>query len=120
MSPNLDEWLATAQKSLALRSPVDHNSATLEPDGASGSLTRQMHITLTPARHRAAAMTLLALETMPCGCVAGVYQARPSVVEVEFVEAKGPHCVFARHRTGHVTRLGVPEALIADTGEPVV
>ena len=43
----------------------------------------------TPGKnHRAAAMTLLALETLPCGCVAGVYQARPTVVEVEFVEAK--------------------------------
>ena len=63
---------------------------------------------------------MLALETMPCGCVAGVYQARPSVVEVEFVEAKGPHCVFARHRAGHVTRLGVPESLAAETGEPLI
>lgn len=79
-----------------------------------------MNISPAPKRHRAAAMTLLALETMPCGCVAGVYQARPTVVEVEFVEAKGPHCVFSGHRTGHVTRLGVPEALIADTGEPLV
>jgi hypothetical protein len=49
-----------------------------------------------------------------------VYQARPSVVEVEFVEAKGPHCVFARHRAGHVTRLGVPESLVAETGEPLI
>ena len=70
--------------------------------------------------HRAASMTLLALETLPCGCVAGIYQARPTVVEVEFVEAKGPHCVFSRHRTGHVTRLGVPESMVADTGEPLV
>ena len=104
-------------------SPVDHNSRDvrpLEPAGESGSLNRHMQILPTPARHRAAAMTLLALETMPCGCVAGVYQARPSVVEVEFVEAKGPHCVFARHRAGHVTRLGVPESLAAETDEPLV
>ena len=76
-----------------------------------------------PARvhsHRADAMTRLALETLPCGCIAGVYQARPTVVEVEFVEAKGPHCVFSRHRTGLVTRLGVPESLVAETGEPLV
>jgi hypothetical protein len=70
--------------------------------------------------NRAAAMTLLNLETLPCGCVAGVYQARPTVVEVEFVEAKGPHCLFSRHRTGQVTRLGVPEMMVADTGEPLV
>ena len=70
--------------------------------------------------HRASSMTLLSLDTLPCGCIAGVYQARPTVVEVEFVEAKGPHCTFSRHRSGHVTRLGVPEAMVADTGEPLV
>ena len=84
------------------------------------SLNRHLDFSPTPRRHRADAMTLLALETMPCGCVAGVYQARPTVVEVEFVEAKGPHCVFSGHRTGKVTRLGVPENLTADTGEPLV
>jgi hypothetical protein len=85
-----------------------------------GSLIRYMTISTPGKNQRAAAMTLLALETLPCGCVAGVYQARPTVVEVEFVEAKGPHCVFSRHRTGHVTRLGVPESMVADTGEPLV
>jgi hypothetical protein len=85
-----------------------------------GSLIRYMNISTPGKNQRAAAMTLLALETLPCGCVAGVYQARPTVVEVEFVEAKGPHCVFSRHRTGHVTRLGVPESMVADTGEPLV
>jgi hypothetical protein len=79
-----------------------------------------MNIAPTTGRHRTAAMTLLALETMPCGCVAGVYQARPTVVEVEFVEAKGPHCVFSGHRTGQVTRLGMPDSMLADTGEPLV
>ena len=54
-------------------------------------------------------MTLLALETMPCGCVAAVYQARPVALEVEFVEAKGPHCVFSRHRAGQINRLGVAD-----------
>ena len=85
-----------------------------------GSLNDYMNISTPGANHRAAAMTLLALETLPCGCIAGVYQARPTVVEVEFVEAKGPHCVFSRHRTGHVTRLGVPDSMVADTGEPLV
>jgi hypothetical protein len=65
-------------------------------------------------------MTLLGLETMPCGCVTGVYQARPTAVEVEFVEAKGPHCVFARHRSGEVTWLGVPDSMTAETGESLV
>jgi hypothetical protein len=80
----------------------------------------ERHPERRPEQQRAAAMTLLALETMPCGCVAGVYQARPTIVEVEFVEAKGPHCVFSRHRAGHVTRLGVPESLGPDAGEPLV
>ena len=62
-------------------------------------------------------MTLLALEAMPCGCVAGIYQARPTVVEVEFVEAKGPHCVFSHHRTGEVTRLGVLESIFDESEE---
>ena len=91
-----------------------------KPRRGFGSLIRYMTISTSGNSQRAAAMTLLALETLPCGCVAGVYQARPTVVEVEFVEAKGPHCVFSRHRTGHVTRLGVPESMVADTGEPLV
>ena len=77
---------------------------------------------MSPISHgrRSAAMTLLGLQTMPCGCVAGVYQARPTVVEVEFVEAKGPHCVFARHRAGTVTRLEVPESVAVHMGHSVV
>lgn len=69
---------------------------------------------------RATSMTLLALEPMPCGCVAGVYQARPTFVEVEFVEAKGPHCLFTRHRSGHVTRLGVSDLTSAEGSEPLI
>ena len=69
-----------------------------------------MQTSTTAHGQRANAMTLLALETMPCGCVAGVYQARPMALEVEFVEAKGPHCVFSRHRAGQINRLGVAEA----------
>jgi len=94
--------------------------ASEEPLSSVGSLNSYMNISTPGKNQRAASMTLLALETLPCGCVAGVYQARPTVVEVEFVEAKGPHCVFSRHRTGHVTRLGVPESMVADTGESLV
>ena len=57
---------------------------------------------------RAAALTLVAFESLPCGCVSGVYHANPAVMELELVEAKGPHCVFHEHRQGGVVRLGVP------------
>jgi hypothetical protein len=58
---------------------------------------------------RGALMTLVALESMPCGCVSGVYESTPTLVEVELVEAKGPHCVFIEHRAGGVVRLGLVE-----------
>jgi hypothetical protein len=77
-----------------------------------------MYIPASASRHHhSASMTLLALEAMPCGCVAGIYQARPIDVEVEFVEAKGPQCVFSRHRAGEVTRLGVPESMLDELEE---
>jgi hypothetical protein len=69
---------------------------------------------------RAAALTLVTLVTLPCGCVSGVYRARPTVVELELLEAKGPHCLFYRHRAGQVTRLGVPDNLEAEGGEAEV
>lgn len=69
---------------------------------------------------RATALTLVTLQTMPCGCVAAVYRARPTVVEVDVVEAKGPHCRFFGHRSGQVMRLGVPDPMNAEGGEPRV
>jgi hypothetical protein len=66
------------------------------------------------------AMTLVTLQTMPCGCVAAIYRARPTVVEVELVEAKGPHCRFSRHRTGQVISLGVPDLPDGAAAEPTV
>lgn len=63
-------------------------------------------------------MPLLALQAMPCGCVAGVYGVSPSVVEIEVVEAKGPHCLFSRHRIGCISRLGVTESFMALPGTP--
>ena len=75
-----------------------------------------MHIQPTTRTSRAAALTLVALESLPCGCVSGVYQASPTVVELELVEAKGPHCLYVSHRPGGVVRLGLPEdiSLIGD------
>lgn len=64
----------------------------------------------TPRLSRAAALSLVALESLPCGCVSGLYHAS-DVVEVELVEAKGPHCVFMEHRLGGVVRLGVADGM---------
>jgi hypothetical protein len=71
-----------------------------------------MHLhPMTQRASRAAALALVALETLPCGCVSGVYVANPTIVELELVEAKGPHCVFPEHRQGGVVRLGMPEEI---------
>ncbi len=74
----------------------------------------------TRAGSRTASLTLVALESLPCGCVSSVYCAQPSVVELELLEAKGPHCVFHGHRTGSVVRLGVPDFSPVDGDEPLV
>jgi hypothetical protein len=65
---------------------------------------------------RAPLLALVALESLPCGCVSGVYETVPTWVEVELVEAKGPHCVFAQHRPGGVVRLGLLGETV-NTGE---
>lgn len=59
-------------------------------------------------------LSLVAFESMPCGCVAGVYYMRPTFVELERVEAKGPHCVYYGHRAGQVMRVGLPCDLADD------
>jgi hypothetical protein len=74
----------------------------------------------TTRASRAAALTLVALESLPCGCVSGVYLANPTVVELELVEAKGPHCVYGAHRLGGVVRLGLPEEISLESSEAVV
>ena len=79
-----------------------------------------MHNPPTASGHRVGAMTLVTLQTRPCGCVAAIYRAGPTVVEVELVEAKGPHCRFYGHRTGQVISLGVPDALDGAGPEPSV
>jgi hypothetical protein len=69
---------------------------------------------------RTAGLTLVSLETLPCGCVAGVYRARPTFVQVDVVEAKGPHCLFAGHTAGRVTHLGLPDQWGEAGGETLV
>ena len=79
-----------------------------------------MHVPSTIRSSRAAALTLVALESLPCGCISGVYQASPTVVELELLEAKGPHCVYGTHRLGGVVRLGLPEDVLLEGSEAVV
>lgn len=67
-----------------------------------------MHLHSGVAAAGGASLSLVALESMPCGCVASIYRANPKIVELELVEAKGPHCVFFEHQTGRVVRMGVP------------
>ena len=69
---------------------------------------------------RPAALTLVTLQSLPCGCVAAVYRADPTVVEVELVEAKGPHCRFYRHRAGEVLALGAYDSPSPEGGESQV
>jgi hypothetical protein len=59
------------------------------------------------SRSRASTPKPVAFQALPCGCVAGVYLASPDVVELELVEAKGPHCRVLGHRTGHLVGIGV-------------
>jgi hypothetical protein len=56
----------------------------------------------------AAQLELERLEGLPCGCVVAVQRARPSLVRFVSIEAKGPHCSFASHRTDRVLRIGDP------------
>ena len=79
-----------------------------------------MNLQPTTRPSRAAALTLVALESLPCGCISGVYQASPTVVELELVEAKGPHCLYLAHRPGGVVRLGMPEDISLDGNEALV
>jgi len=74
----------------------------------------------TPKTSKTAALTLVTLQSLPCGCVSGVYRARPTVVELELVEAKGPHCLYLRHQTGKVVRLGLPEQILPEGDEAAV
>ena len=91
-----------------------------EPIRTSQSLTFQMNLQSPTRASRAAALTLVALESLPCGCISGVYQASPTVVELELVEAKGPHCLYGAHRQGGVVRLGLPEDISLESSEATV
>ena len=66
-----------------------------------------MHGNAAAHRPGGRSLSLIGLESLPCGCVASVYRAGSATVEVALVEAKGPHCVFWAHETGGVMRMRI-------------
>lgn len=66
--------------------------------------------TLRPLRARHAPhYALETLHALPCGCVAAVFRSQPSNLEVVSLEARGPHCLFAQHRSERVLGMGMDE-----------
>jgi hypothetical protein len=57
-------------------------------------------------------LELESLESLPCGCVAGAFRARPWQATVVSLEAKGPHCRRAEHQAGAVLGFGDAEELL--------
>jgi hypothetical protein len=53
-------------------------------------------------------LELEGLDSLPCGCVAAAYRAKPWDVAVVSVEAKGPYCLLPSHAIGQILRLGEP------------
>jgi hypothetical protein len=64
-----------------------------------------------------ALLELVALDNLPCGCVAAAYRARPWDLAVVSVEAKGPHCPNAAHLQGRVLELGAVSDLLEEESE---
>jgi hypothetical protein len=64
-----------------------------------------------------ALLELVALDNLPCGCVAAAYRARPWDLAVVSLEAKGPHCPNAAHSQGRVLELGAVSDLLEEEGE---
>ncbi len=72
--------------------------------------SQKMTMTTAPATTRTSLKSLQfqSFESLPCGCVAAVYRVPQVEVEVELVEARGPHCLDTEHQIGRVIRLGHP------------
>lgn len=64
-----------------------------------------------------ALLELVALDTLPCGCVAAAYRAKPWDLAVVSIEAKGPHCPNFVHLQGRVLELGAVADLLAEEDE---
>ncbi len=78
----------------------------------------QTQTTTVPKAGRAPALLeLVALDNLPCGCVAAAYRAMPWDLAVVSLEAKGPHCPNLVHLQGRVLELGAVSDLLGEEGE---
>ena len=64
-----------------------------------------------------ALLELVALDNLPCGCVAAAYRAKPWDLAVVSIEAKGPHCPNHVHVQGRVLELGAVSDLLGEEDE---
>ena len=64
-----------------------------------------------------ALLELVALDNLPCGCVAAAYRAKPWDLAVVSIEAKGPHCPNYVHLQGRVLELGSVADLLSEEEE---
>src|SRR5262249_24900273 len=71
----------------------------------------------TRAGRTPALLELVALDNLPCGCVAAAFRARPWDLAVVSIEAKGPHCPNRVHAQGRVLELGAVSDLVGEDSE---
>lgn len=71
----------------------------------------------TRAGRTPALLELVALDNLPCGCVAAAYRAKPWDLAVVSIEAKGPHCPNYAHLQGRVLELGAVADLLGEEEE---
>ena len=62
-------------------------------------------------------LELVALKSLPCGCVAAAFRAKPWDLALVSIEAKGPHCLDVGHHQEHALELGKVSDLFAGDGE---
>jgi len=72
---------------------------------------------MTLAARTPTLLELVALDGLPCGCVAAAFRAKPWDLAVVSIEAKGPHCPNSGHDQGRVIELGVVSDLLGEDGE---
>jgi hypothetical protein len=74
----------------------------------------QSTTTATKASRPPALLELVALDNLPCGCVAAAYRAKPWDLAVVSIEAKGPHCPNPVHLQNRVLELGAIADLLGE------